>query len=66
MKLTKVLAGLAYYTAETVMNEPRLSYYFVIACKDVIYFYTQAGITPMYLMINITLLYCLLIISRTG
>ncbi len=45
MKLTKVLAGLAYYTAETVMNEPRLSYYFVIACKDVIYFYTQAGIT---------------------
>lgn len=45
MKLTKVLAGLAYYTAETAMNEPRLSYYFVIACKDVIYFYTQAGIT---------------------
>ena len=37
--------GLAYYSAETLMNEPRLSYYFVIACSDVIYFYTQAGIT---------------------
>ncbi|MCR5558626.1 MAG: hypothetical protein K6F75_13835 [Butyrivibrio sp.] len=36
---------LTYYCAETLMNEPRLSYYFVIVCSDVIYFYTQAGIT---------------------
>ena len=38
-------AGLWYYSAETVMNEPRLSYYFVIVSGNVIYFYTQAGIT---------------------
>lgn len=45
MAKEKSFSGLAYYSAETVMNEPELSYYFVIACKDVIYFYTQAGIT---------------------
>ena len=45
MEKDKSFAGLQYYSAETVMNEPRLSYYFVIACKDVIYFYTQAGVT---------------------
>ena len=37
-------SGLDYYSAETIMNEPVLSYYFVIACKEVIYFYTQAGV----------------------
>ena len=45
MEKEKSLFGLDYYCATTEMNEPRLSYYFVIACKDVIYFYTQAGIT---------------------
>ncbi len=45
MEKDRSFAGLQYYSAETVMNEPRLSYYFVIACKDVIYFYTQAGVT---------------------
>ncbi|MBR4668925.1 MAG: hypothetical protein IKO76_09235 [Butyrivibrio sp.] len=45
MAKEKSFSGLSYYSAETVMNEPKLSYYFVIACKDVIYFYTQAGIT---------------------
>ncbi|MBQ3797710.1 MAG: hypothetical protein II842_15775 [Butyrivibrio sp.] len=45
MRKEKSFAGLFYYSAETVMNEPRLSYYFVIACRDVIYFYTQAGVT---------------------
>ncbi len=45
MAKEKSFSGLGYYSAETVMNEPELSYYFVIACKDVIYFYTQAGIT---------------------
>ncbi len=38
-------AGLWYYSAETVMNEPRLSYYFVVVSQGVIYFYTQAGVT---------------------
>ena len=36
-------SGLDYYSAETTMNEPVLSYYYVIACKEVIYFYTQAA-----------------------
>lgn len=45
MEKEKSIFGLDYYCATTEMNEPRLSYYFVIACKDVIYFYTQAGIT---------------------
>ncbi len=45
MEKEKTLMGLTYYSAKTVMNEPKLTYYFVIACKDVIYFYTQLGIT---------------------
>ena len=44
MAKEKSVSGLVYYSAETVMNEPCLSYYFVLACKDVIYFYTQAGV----------------------
>ncbi|WP_155828084.1 alpha-amylase family glycosyl hydrolase [Butyrivibrio sp. VCB2006] len=45
MEKDRSFAGLSYYSAETVMNEPRLSYYFVITSADVIYFYTQAGVT---------------------
>lgn len=45
MAKEKSASGLSYYVAETDMNEPRLSYYFVLACKDVIYFYTQAGVS---------------------
>ena len=36
MSKEKTVSGLAYYSAETIMNEPVVSYYFVIACKDVI------------------------------
>ncbi len=45
MEKERSFSGLSYYSATTLMNEPRLSYYFVIVCEDVIYFYTQAGIT---------------------
>ncbi len=39
------LGRLAYYSVTTDMNEPRVEYYFVIACQHRIYFYTQAGVT---------------------
>ena len=45
MNKEKSCFGLDYFSATTEMNEPELTYYFVIACKNVIYFYTQAGIT---------------------
>jgi alpha-glucosidase len=44
MEKDRSLGKLSYYTAETTMNEPRLIYYFVIACEHEIYFYTQAGV----------------------
>lgn len=48
MAKTEVKAGLAYYEAETVMNEPRLDYSFMIACEDIIYFYNQAGVKTYF------------------
>lgn len=37
--------GLRYYSGELTVNEPRITYRFVIVCEDVIYFYNQAGVT---------------------
>ena len=46
LEMTKVdtRSGLAYYEVETVMNEPRLDYSFMVACDDIIYYYNQAGV----------------------
>lgn len=44
-KTSKRLGKLVYYAAEIEVTEPRLSYHFVIGCDDVIYYYTQAGVT---------------------
>ncbi len=45
MNREKSAMGLAYYTAKVDINEPVIRYYFVISCGDIIYFYTQAGVT---------------------
>lgn len=37
--------GLVYYSAELMINEPRIQYHFVITTADTIFFYTQNGIT---------------------
>ena len=38
-------AGLAYYAADMPVTESRMQYHFYLACDDVIYYYTQRGIT---------------------
>ncbi|MCR5426959.1 MAG: alpha-glycosidase [Lachnospiraceae bacterium] len=45
MTCEEVRDGLAYYGCSVKVNEPKLSYHFVVACADVIYYYTQAGVT---------------------
>lgn len=45
MEKERSYGKLSYYSVTTDMNEPRLVYYFVLACKEAIYFYTQAGVT---------------------
>lgn len=45
MKLFKKERGFAYYEADLHINENRVAYQFCIACEDVIYYYTQNGIT---------------------
>lgn len=37
--------GLIYYTAPLQMREKRMQYQFYLVCEDVVYFYTQRGIT---------------------
>ncbi len=37
--------GLVYYSGEVNINEPRITYYFILACENIIYYYTQAGVT---------------------
>ena len=42
---TKEEHGLVYYTARVPVTEYRLCYYFCLAAKDTVYFYTQNGVT---------------------
>ncbi|MBR1741099.1 MAG: alpha-glycosidase [Lachnospiraceae bacterium] len=42
---TKVEKGLCYFTADFKVTEYHMNYQFHLVCDDVIYFYTQAGIT---------------------
>ena len=44
-KRIKTEHGLAYYEAGFAVSEPRMHYHFYLACDDVIYYYTQNGIT---------------------
>ena len=44
-KTSHRLGNLIYYKAEVEVTEPRFAYHFVIARDDVIYYYTQAGVT---------------------
>ena len=44
-KKIKTEHGLAYYEAGFTVSEPRMHYHFYLACDDVIYYYTQNGIT---------------------
>lgn len=37
--------GLVYYQAPLEINEKKVNYQFFLICKDIIYYYTQAGIT---------------------
>lgn len=43
--IVKKEKGLVYYEAPLYINENRVQYHFYIVCDDVIYFYTQKGIT---------------------
>lgn len=45
MNKTSAKGALAIYEVQTDVNEPRLSYHFLVAKKDIIYYYTQAGVT---------------------
>ena len=42
---TEVRRGLRWYEAELDVNEPRIQYQYYIVCDDVVYFYTQRGLT---------------------
>lgn len=44
-KLAETSHGLAYYEASLTMTEKRMHYQFYLVCDDVIYYYTQNGIT---------------------
>ena len=45
MSRTCVRRGLAYYEADMPITETRMQYHFYLVCDDVIYYYTQRGIT---------------------
>lgn len=45
MDRTSVRRGLAYYEAAMPITEARMQYHFYLVCDDVIYYYTQRGIT---------------------
>lgn len=45
MKLTGIRGKLAYYETNIDVNEPVISYHFVVVRNNVIYYYTQAGAT---------------------
>jgi len=45
MLLEKVERGLKYYQAKLEITENRTQYQFYLVCRDVVYFYTQKGIT---------------------
>lgn len=45
MSVLKTEHGLVYYEAELEISENRLQYQFYIVCDDIIYYYTQNGIT---------------------
>ena len=47
MEVSKTESGLKYYSAKFKINEPKLQYHFVITTEDVVYFYTQAGISTV-------------------
>ncbi len=47
MEVSKIESGLKYYSAKVKINEPKLQYHFVITTEDVVYFYTQAGISTV-------------------
>lgn len=44
-KLVKTERGLVYYEAPLYINENRVQYQFYLVCDDIVYFYTQKGIT---------------------
>ena len=41
----RVRRGLRWYEAELLVNQPRVRYQFYVVCDDVVYFYTQRGVT---------------------
>jgi len=43
--VTKKEKGFVYYEAPLEITENRMQYHFYIVCEDVVYFYTQKGIT---------------------
>lgn len=45
MSVLKIEHSLVYYEAELEVSENRLQYQFYIVCDDIIYYYTQNGIT---------------------
>ncbi|MBQ7344807.1 MAG: alpha amylase N-terminal ig-like domain-containing protein [Oscillospiraceae bacterium] len=45
MHLVGTVHGLSYYEADLRITENRMSYQFYLVCEDVVYFYTQMGIT---------------------
>lgn len=45
MRAVKKERGFVYYEAPLKMTQARMQYHFYLVCKDVIYFYTQRGIT---------------------
>lgn len=45
MKPAEVCRGLRYFEAGLQMNEPRVRYQFYLVCDDIVYFYTQRGVT---------------------
>ena len=44
MEYVRTEGGLAYYEAQTTLNEPKLQYHFVIIKDGELFFYTQAGV----------------------
>ena len=45
MEIVKTEHGLKYYEAELRISENRMAYQFYLVCENVVYFYTQNGIT---------------------
>ena len=45
MQIVKTEHGLKYYEAPLRISENRMQYQFYLVCKNVVYFYTQHGIT---------------------